>query len=112
MSHTRVARCAVPRLTAVAHCQARTSYGLASQRLPHGTDGALAVLQAIRLGSAFEAGQRRPHYARADLAAIAAGDADVHDRKYTAFQHLEDIDAGGRPAIAKRGNEVVGILAH
>ena len=52
----------------------------------------------------FETGKRRPHDARADLPAIAAGDADIEDRQHLAFDDLEDVDAGGRAAKAERRN--------
>ena len=51
------------------------------------------------------------HYTRADLTAVAAGNANVHDWKHFAFDYLKNVDAGGRAAKAERWDKVVGVFA-
>src|SRR5690242_18577935 len=46
---------------------------------------ASTIMLTIRFGRSFETGKRRAHYARADLTAVAAGDADIHDGEHFAF---------------------------
>src|SRR5258708_31583427 len=62
-------------------------------------------------GRPLEALARRPDDPGADLAAVAAGQADVHDGQHAGFERLEDVHARRRPAEAEQRDLEGGVLA-
>ncbi len=69
------------------------------------------VARLERLCRRGKTGHGRPHHAGADLAAVPAGDADVHGWQNSGLYDLEDLNTGRCAPVTEGGDVIVRVFA-